>query len=584
MFEAPAANRCKDIPVTLLKDLRPALLAAAPLLCAVVALATGGMLLASAATPSVPHRFVWLMQIEPPLLLELSHFVSSLLGLTLVMLAFGLRRRLEAAWMATLVALLVAAPLSLIKGYVWEETWVLVVAAAIIAPFRGAFPRAARLARMEITPGWLFSAACLLLGVGLLGVWSFEHVDYAETPFWRVMADDDAARSLRAWIGAAVGLFALGVWRMFASSAPPGVVGDDDPAFARVRAILERPDANRPSSNLALLGDKRFLFSPSGESFLMFGVRGRSWIAMGAPVGREDERLELLWRFRELADAQAARPAIYGLEAEDLPDVVELGFAIQKIGEAAVLPLADFNVEGRRRGNLRRAWRKAGEEGATFEVVPAGAATALMPELKRISDAWLEEHAGGEKAFSLGGFFPSYLQQFPIALVRYEGKVIAFASLWTTASKAAFSIDLMRYVDEGPRHIMDFLFLELLEWGRNEGYAAFDFGTAPLSGLQDRPLAPVISRVGRLIFDRGEEIYNFQGVRRYKDKYDPIWQPRYVAAARRWTIPLVLADVSLLTSGGVSGLAKRPERSGTAGRHAQQIDHVDQHQQGAGGG
>jgi len=43
----------------------------------------------------------------------------------------------------------------------------------------------------------------------------------------------------------------------------------------------------------------------------------------------------------------------------------------------------------------------------------------------------------------------------------------------------------------------------------------------PLAGLDDRPLAPIMSRVGRLLFERGEEIYNFQGVRRYKDKYDP---------------------------------------------------------------
>jgi phosphatidylglycerol lysyltransferase len=70
-----------------------------------------------------------------------------------------------------------------------------------------------------------------------------------------------------------------------------------------------------------------------------------------------------------------------------------------------------------------------------------------------------------------------------------------------------------------------------------------------------------MSRVGRLLFERGEEIYNFQGVRRYKDKYDPVWQPRYTAAPHKWTIPLLLADVGLLSSGGVAGLAKRPKRS-----------------------
>jgi phosphatidylglycerol lysyltransferase len=108
---------------------------------------------------------------------------------------------------------------------------------------------------------------------------------------------------------------------------------------------------------------------------------------------------------------------------------------------------------------------------------------------------------------------------------------------------------------------MDFLFVELLHWGAVQGYVAFEFGVAPLAGLEDRPLAPIMSRVGRLLYERAEEIYNFRGVRRYKDKYDPIWQPRYVAAPNKWAIPMLLADVSMLSSGGMAGLVKRPHRS-----------------------
>ena len=548
--------------MSLFSDLKPAAIAAVPWTAALLTLAAGVMLLASAATPSEPLRFVRVMAIEPVLLVELSHFVSSVLGLILVMLAFGLRARLGAAWVATLVVLIVAAPLSLLKGFIWEETAILGVLAVAMVPFRHAFPRTARLTRMEVTPGWLLSAACLVGGAGLLGVWSFQHADYGEMPWWEVMASEDAARSLRGWVGAAMALLAVGVWRLFASAATPPIVGEEDPEFQRVRAILATAEVSKPTSNLALLGDKRFLFSATGDTFLMFGVRGRSWVAMGPPVGRRDERLELLWRFRELADAHAARPGFYLLEADDLPDIVELGFAIQKLGEAAAAPLDEFTIEGTKRGNLRRAWRKAAEEGATFEVIPAEAVEPLIPELRAISDAWLAGHAGGEKGFALGGFHPPYVQQFPLAVVRWEGRIVAFATLWPVASRTAFSIDLMRYIEAGPRRIMDYLFVELIEWGREQGYAAFDFGMAPLSGLDDRPLAPMLSRVGRLIFDRGEEIYNFQGVRGYKDKYDPLWQPRYVAAPRKWAIPLLLADVGLLTSGGMVNLAKRPSRKG----------------------
>ncbi|MBX3484364.1 phosphatidylglycerol lysyltransferase domain-containing protein [Phenylobacterium sp.] len=539
----------------------PAIVAFAPWTAALLTLGTGALLLASGARPSLPGRFVQLLQFEPVLAIEISHFASSVLGLLLVMLAFGLRARLDAAWAATVVTLLVAAPLSLAKGFVWEETAMLLALAAVLAPFHHAFPRKAALTRMDVTPGWLFSAACFVVGAGMIGLWSFENADYGEMPWWRVMADADAARSLRAWAGAAIALLAFGVWRLLGSAATPPIVGEEDPDFDRVRAILAKAELARPTSNLALLGDKRFLFSASGESFLMFGVRSRSWIALGSTVGRRDERLELLWRFRELADSHAARPGFYNLEADDLPDIVELGFAIQKMGEGAVSPLESFTIEGTKRGNLRRAWRRAGDDGATFEVVQPSGVPPLMPDLRRISDAWLETHAGGEKGFSLGGFDERYIEEFPVALVRWEGRIIAFATLWPVANRTVFSIDLMRFVPEGPPRIMDFLFVELIRWGQAEGYGAFDFGMAPLSGLDDRPLAPALSRVGRLIYDRGEEIYNFQGVRHYKSKYDPSWQPRFVAAPRKWAIPRLMADAGLLSSGGVAGLAKRPRKA-----------------------
>jgi phosphatidylglycerol lysyltransferase len=142
-----------------------------------------------------------------------------------------------------------------------------------------------------------------------------------------------------------------------------------------------------------------------------------------------------------------------------------------------------------------------------------------------------------------------------------DGTIVAFATIWTTPDRTTFSMDLMRYSDDAPKNVMDYLVVELLHWGVSQGYVAFEFGVAPLAGLEDRPLAPIMSRVGRLLFERGEEIYNFRGVRRYKDKYDPIWEPRYVAAPNKWAIPILMADAGMLASGGMVGLAKRPKRA-----------------------
>ncbi len=53
----------------------------------------------------------------------------------------------------------------------------------------------------------------------------------------------------------------------------------------RARAIVATND--RVEANLATLGDKRFMFAnDGGEGFVMYGVQGTSWIAMGDPVTR----------------------------------------------------------------------------------------------------------------------------------------------------------------------------------------------------------------------------------------------------------------------------------------------------------
>ena len=545
-----------------LRELRPAALTLAPWVLSIAVAAAGVMLLFSGATPSDPMRFLWLARYTPMILIEISHFLSSIIGLVLILVAFGLSRRLDAAWVASMLLLPVAAALALTKGFDWEESAVLSAVFLALTPFRQAFPRAARLTRMEITPGWMVSAVAAMAGAAIVGWWSFSNVDYGGKTFLGAIFDPDAdvARAVSSSAAAAVLLLGFGLWRLVATPATPKVAGEDDPEFLRVRAILASAETAEPGHNLALLGDKRFLFSGSGCSFLMFGVRGRSWIAMGAPVGRRDERDELFWRFRELADAHAARPGFYGVGPDDLPELVDLGFSIQKIGESAAVPLASFSLEGRRRGNLRRSWRKTGEEGATFEMLAPGEACAAMDELRTVSDAWLAHHSGDEKTFSLGHFDPAYVAEFPVAIARVEGRIVAFATLWTTARRSSFSIDLMRYADDAPKDIMDFLFVELIAWGQAEGYQAFDFGMAPLAGLEDRPLAPIMSRVGRLLFERGEDIYNFQGVRRYKDKYDPLWASRYIAAARKWAIPILMADVGLLSSGGMAGLTRRGRR------------------------
>jgi phosphatidylglycerol lysyltransferase len=174
----------------------------------------------------------------------------------------------------------------------------------------------------------------------------------------------------------------------------------------------------------------------------------------------------------------------------------------------------------------------------------------ILPELRQISDEWLAAKATGEKGFSLGFFDDEYVSRYPVGVLERGGRIEAFANIWEGAEHIDASIDLMRYRTDAPRDAMQGLFVHLLLWARSEGYQRFRLGMAPLSGFEDSPVAPFWNRLGRALYRHGERIYSFQGLRAYKEKFSPVWEPQYLAYPGGLRLPLVLGDIAALISGG----------------------------------
>jgi len=311
------------------------------------------------------------------------------------------------------------------------------------------------------------------------------------------------------------------------------------------------------AANLALLGDKNLMFSPDGSGFVMFRPVGRSWIAMGDPVGPAATRAQLVWQFREACDTYAARPVFYQVGADDLPIYLDAGLTLSKIGEEARVPLTDFSLEGSRRAELRQLHRRAQRDGASCEVLPAAQVPEHIPALQAISDHWLVAKSVAEKGFSLGRFDARYLSRFPCALVRVGDRPVAFANMWISGDGSELSVDLMRYDDHAPKGVMDYLMIELMLWGRQQGLAWFSLGMAPLSGLTDREFSPMWNRVGAFVYRHGEHFYNFEGLRAYKEKYQPQWRPRYLATPGRTSLPRVIMDLTSLIAGSARRIVMR---------------------------
>lgn len=181
----------------------------------------------------------------------------------------------------------------------------------------------------------------------------------------------------------------------------------------------------------------------------------------------------------------------------------------------------------------------------------------LLGRLREVSDAWLREKSAGEKRFSLGSFDPDYLAKSPVAVVRQGSEIIAFANVLAGAEHEELTVDLMRYVEAAPRGVMDYLFFNLMLWAASDGYRWFGMGMAPLAGLEDRPGSSIWNRVGLLVYRHGEHFYNFRGLRAYKEKFEPVWRPRFLAAPPGLALPSVLTNVTTLIAGGMRSVVRR---------------------------
>lgn len=520
-----------------------------PQVFAAASLASGLLILASAVTPAFGDRLRLLSGLMTPLLIDLSHFAASVVGFLLVLLSAGLWRRRRGAYWAALLALLAGAVFSLTKGLDWEEAAVLLVVAGLLLPCRPAFQRRSRLVE-PLRPAWLAVLAAAVLAMLWLGLFAYRDVAYTDELWWSFLTDREASGFLRA--GAVLALLTLVVAGRSLLAAPGAAShGPAGPqALERARAVLEMATTGRPDGRLALLGDKALLFSPSGDSFLAYRVRGRRWIAMSEPVGRIEERLPLLWAFAEMADSYGGAAVFYAVSETLLPDLATLGLAVRKVGETAVIDTAAFSLEGKSRQNLRTAVNRAEREGARFRWLAAGEAVEHAAALKAVSDDWLDQHDSGEKAFSLGRFDIDYLASAPVATAWNGDELVAFASLTPSPDGATLAVDLMRHNGNAAPGLMDYLFIRAIQHARGLGMTGFDLGMAPLSGLDDRRLAPVFARVGALVFDEGGAVYGFQGLRSFKAKFGPDWRPVFIAAPASTPLALALLDVALLTSGG----------------------------------
>jgi phosphatidylglycerol lysyltransferase len=519
--------------------------------------AAGGILiLVSTATPALRSRLPILEDVVPLPLVELGNFGAAMTGVLLLALARGLAKGYRTAFRAVVILLIVAGIFSILKGLDWEEALILAGVALFVLSQTPLFDRPSHGDFLEGRDvGVAFVALLAFLVFGL-----FAHRVEAVTldRLTQVGYAFERVRFLRTVGSVAIAVAAAGLYLLvrlpvrFTRLASDGID----------RALRLDAEIGRDTTPLMVAnGDKDVFFDKDDRGYCLYRTIGPYLVVFSDPVVRSpQERPAFLDSLFVFAGEIDRRPVFYQVSVQWIPPLHDRGYAFFKLGEEAHVMLDRVSLEGHEGKLYRQILRRAERDEVRFRVMMPYEVERVLPELRRISDDWLLTKEVRERQFSIGFFDEAYLRHFPLAVVEdKDGRILTFANLLLGHRREELSVDLMRYRSDGPRE-MDFLFVSLFFYGKARGYKRFNMGMAPLASVGQFRGAHSRERLANVLFQHGEHWYNFQGLRQFKEKFEPDWVPRYMAYQNAWEWPVAIAYTSALIAGGWTTILRGKDR------------------------
>jgi phosphatidylglycerol lysyltransferase len=530
----------------------------------------------SAVTPSLAERVKLLEQFSPLYVRRGGHLTAALAGFALLILARGLWRRKRIAWLATLLVLGISAVSHLVKGLDYEVAVLSIALAIWLWVLRHHFH--ARSDRPSVEQGGrvLIMALIFTLGYGVSGFYLLDRHYSVNFNFDAALKQTvvmftqfyDPGLTPVTGFGRyfAVSIYAIGAitfayagWLLLR------------PVFVRhpaTRAEMERAETivrryGRSSlARLALLNDKSYYFSLGG-SVVAYVVKGRVAVTLGDPIGPPQDLPQTISDFRQFCIRNDWQAVFYQTLAETLEAYRQQDFDALCVGQEGIVDLKTFTLEGRANKALRNSCTHMTKAGYQVRIHQPPLAADLLDELRQVSDEWLTMMHGAEKSFSLGWFDDDYICSNPVGVVRApDGWMTAFAVILSEYQRDEMAVDLMRRRRAAEPGTMDFLFVSLFQWAREGGCETFNLGLSALAGIGEHPEDPTVERVLHFVYEHVNQFYNFKGLHEFKDKYHPLWSPRYLIYPGAASLPAAWLAVVKANSGDEPLLLEYLKRRG----------------------
>jgi lysyl-tRNA synthetase class 2 len=545
-----------------------------------------------------PVRLHRLNSFVPGMLTNVTHTVEVIIGLLLLMLSHGLKRRKRRAWEAVSALLAVSVVVHLIHPVHGRVATAVVSAVALAALlyFRKEF-YAVGDPRTRWRALWVFlglvvadvaiGLTYIMLARGLAQDYSLwqrvVHVVYGLVGVsGPVQFVPERRGDLFTLLTGALGLFTLGVtaFLFFRPARPSGRLSRAD--AERIRDLLARQGDRDSLGYFTLRSDKSIVWSPTGKSCIGYRVVSGVMLAGGDPLGDPEAWPGAIQEFLDEAARHAWVPAVMGC-GELAAEVWcrEGGLTALELGDEAVVEVAEFSLKGRAMRNVRQMVNRVERAGYQVDIRRAGDITpAQMADLVRQANSW--RGSPTERGFSMAlGRIGALGDECCVVATATENGVLRGLLHFVPWGSDGLSLDLMRRDRSAQPGINDYLIVETIKAASDLGIKRISLNFAVFRSALERGerigAGPVL-RAWRRILLFASRWFQIESLYKFNAKFAPVWVPRFFVfpgasdaprvalAALEAEAFLVWPKLELRRMAGRLGLGQR-RRRGAALRH-----------------
>ncbi|MCE5251046.1 phosphatidylglycerol lysyltransferase domain-containing protein [bacterium] len=532
---------------------------------ALITLGSGLVNLNSVIGPGLPERMALLRNVFPLEFLNLSRFLTVLIGFALVISSINIYNRKKRAFKGVLTLAILSIVFHMSKSLDYEEALFSLFLAVMLFLSRKEFT--VKSSTPDIQTGVIRVSISLLIALayGITGFWFLDRSQFGinftisnsirETLlFFSLQGDPGIVPHTHhaQWFLDSLYLVTVTalVYSLFTLFRPVIYIFRILPGE---RELARQIVTNHGRSSLdyyKFWPDKSFFFSQTQQTFIAYRVGGNYALALGDPVGPEDEIEGIIRDFAEFCQENGWGIGFHQTIPDFLPVYNRLGFRNLKIGDDAIIDLNQFTLEGREKKKIRQKLNQLEESGIHTVHYDPPIPKIILAELKDISDDWLKIPGRRERGFTLGKFEQYYVQSTPVfAAADRDGKLLGYINIIPSYRKGEVTADLMRHRIDAPNGIMDFIFVSYFGYLREKGAERFNLGMAPMSGFQENEDASLEERSIHFFFQNLNFLFSFRGLKQYKAKYATSWEPRYLIYKNTLDLPrlaLAIGKVSEL--------------------------------------